>query len=148
MSNSDREIVEYTIDRYEDVMNLMAEIPGVSIRSADSLDATQRYLARNPGLSFLALREGKVIGCAMCGHDGRRGYLQHVVVAVPYRRQGIGNALVERCLRELARLGIAKAHLDVFVTNDEANRYWTNRGWQKREDIHRYSLIRGTDDNA
>jgi ribosomal protein S18 acetylase RimI-like enzyme len=142
------DIIDYTIDRYEDVLALMQATPGVSIRSADSREATERYLARNPGLNFLAVDNGKVVGCAMCGHDGRRGYLQHVVVAARYRRKGLGNALVERCLQGLERLGITKSHLDVFVTNTEANRYWANRGWEKREDINRYSLIRSDDKNA
>jgi ribosomal protein S18 acetylase RimI-like enzyme len=142
------EIIEYTIDRYDDVMALMQQTPGVSVRSADLKEATERYLVRNPGLNFLAVDKGKVIGCAMCGHDGRRGYLQHVIVAVPYRGKGIANALVERCLAGLESLGIVKAHLDVFVTNDVANRYWTRRGWKKREDINRYSLVRGEDKNA
>jgi ribosomal protein S18 acetylase RimI-like enzyme len=142
------EIVEYTIDRYDEVLPLMQGTPGVSIRSADSREATARYLVRNPGLNFLALHDGQVIGCAMCGHDGRRGYLQHVVVAAQHRRKGIAQALVERCLQGLEGLGITKSHLDVFVTNEEANRYWAKRGWGKREDINRYSLIRGGDKNA
>jgi ribosomal protein S18 acetylase RimI-like enzyme len=142
------EIAEYQIGHFDAVLALMKETPGVSIRSADSREATERYLARNPGLNFIAVENGKVIGCAMCGHDGRRGYLQHVVVAVPYRRKGIANALVERCLQGLESLGITKSHLDVFVTNAEANRYWAKRGWEKREDINRYSMIRGGDKNA
>jgi ribosomal protein S18 acetylase RimI-like enzyme len=142
------EIIEYTIDRYDDVMALMQQTPGVSVRSADSKEATERYLARNPGLNFLAVDRRTIIGCAMCGHDGRRGYLQHVIVAVSYRGKGIANALVERCLARLESLGIVKTHLDVFVTNDVANRYWTRRGWEKREDINRYSLVRSEDKNA
>ncbi|HEY0963610.1 MAG TPA: GNAT family N-acetyltransferase [Pseudomonadales bacterium] len=142
------EVIEYRIDRYDDVMALMHDTPGVSVRSADSREATERYLLRNPGLNFVAVDDGVVIGCAMCGHDGRRGYLQHVVVAVPYRGRGVANTLVERCLTGLKRLGILKVHLDVFVTNEFANDYWARRGWKLREDINRYSLIMGDDENA
>lgn len=142
------EITHYTIDYYDDVLSLMQQTPGVSVRSADARDATERYLLRNPGLNFLAVDEGKVIGCAMCGHDGRRGYLQHVVVAASYRGKGIANALVQRCLDGLKALGITKAHLDVFVTNELANTYWKRRGWKLREDINRYSLIMDGDENA
>lgn len=70
-------ILEYTINHYEDVLKLMEKTPGVTIREADSREATARYLARNPSLSFLAVEDGKIIGVAMCGHDGRRGYKQH-----------------------------------------------------------------------
>lgn len=138
----------YTIDRYAEVLDLMQRTPGVSLRDADSREATARYLARNPGLSFIAEAAGAVIGCALCGHDGRRGYLQHVIVEPAYRGHGVANQLVERCLSQLEELGIYKTHIDVFVTNDLANQYWRRRGWQKRDDIYRYSLNRSPNRNA
>ncbi len=49
-----------------------------------------------------------IVGCLMAGHDGRRGYLQHLFVVPERRRAGIGKALIERCLAELERLGIKK----------------------------------------
>jgi ribosomal protein S18 acetylase RimI-like enzyme len=141
-------ICSYTIDRYDDVMALMRRTPGLSIRDADSRPATERYLARNPGMSFLCIDGEQVVGCAMCGHDGRRGYLQHVIVDAAYRGRGIADELVENCLAELGKVGIEKTHIDVFVDNDLANRYWTRRGWQQRHDIYRYSLNRSGRGNA
>ena len=142
------EILPYTIDRYDDVMALMHRIPGVSIRDADSRPATERYLARNPGMSFLGIDNGQVVGCAMCGHDGRRGYLQHVIVDEGHRGKGFADDLVECCLAELRKIGIEKTHIDVFVENDLANRYWTRRGWQRRDDIYRYSMNRSGSANV
>ena len=141
-------IVELTIDRYEDVLRLMKRTPGVSLRDADSKEATARYLERNPGFSFIAEEEGKIVGCAMCGHDGRRGYLQHVIVEQPYRGRGIAHDLISRCLDRLQEAGIMKTHIDVYVTNDVANDYWKKRGWKRRDDIYRYSFLRSTDPNA
>jgi ribosomal protein S18 acetylase RimI-like enzyme len=141
-------LLELTPDRYPEVLALMRRTPGVSVREADSPEAAARYLARNPGLSFIAEADGRVVGCAMCGHDGRRGYLQHVVVEPDYRRRGIARALVERCLDGLAQLGIAKTHLDVLATNAGAHAYWANRGWQRRDDIQRYSFVRSENPNA
>ena len=137
-----------TIADYNQVMALMHATPGVSIRDADSREATERYLARNPDLSFIAERNGQLIGCVMCGHDGRRGYLQHLIVLPEYRRQGIANALVECSLAQLEQLGILKTHIDVFRTNESAQHYWESQGWQLRTDILRYSLIRRADENA
>ena len=137
-----------TIADYDRVIELMRATPGVSIRDADSREATARYLARNPDLSFLAERDGQLIGCVLCGHDGRRGYLQHLIVLPEYRRQGIANALVECCLAQLEQLGIHKTHIDVFRTNELAQNYWESQGWQLRADIMRYSLIRKGGDNT
>lgn len=133
---------------YDAVLELMQNTPGISLRDADSREATERYLERNPGMSFVAEVEGRLVACVMCGHDGRRGYLQHLLVLPEYRRQGIANALVERCLNSLAQLGIHKCHLDVFKTNDSAARYWQGQGWQLRTDIDRYSFTRPGDENA
>lgn len=136
------------ITDYDHVIALMRATPGVSIRDADSREATERYLARNPDLSFVAEHNGQLIGCVLCGHDGRRGYLQHLIVLPEYRRQGIANALVSSCLSQLAQIGIHKTHIDVFRTNELAQNYWESQGWQLRTDILRYSLIHHAGENA
>lgn len=134
---------------YDAVIALMQQTPGVSVRDADSREATARYLARNPGLSFVACdADGALVGCVMSGHDGRRGYLQHLVVLPAQRRRGLANALVEHCLEALAALGIQKTHIDVFKANAPAQAYWASQGWQLREDIHRYSFTRPGHPNA
>jgi ribosomal protein S18 acetylase RimI-like enzyme len=137
-----------TMDDYDAVIALMKNTPGISLRDADSREATGRYLQRNPGMSFVAEIDGSLCACVMCGHDGRRGYLQHLLVLPHCRRQGIGSALVERCLSSLEQQGIFKCHLDVFKTNEVAARYWQSQGWQLRTDIDRYSLARSGNDNA
>ncbi|MBW4634431.1 MAG: GNAT family N-acetyltransferase [Iphinoe sp. HA4291-MV1] len=144
----DIEIVEMTIEHYDAVLELMRQTPGVTLRGADSKEATARYLARNPGLSFIVVDEREVIACALCGHDGRRGYLQHVIVLPCYRKRGIASQLVECCLSKLESIGIFKTHIDVLVDNDLANQYWVKHGWVKRNDINRYSFNRSPDVNA
>ena len=137
-----------TLTDYDAVLQLMRDTPGIALRDADSRESTERYLQRNPDLSFVAEVNGVVCGCIMSGHDGRRGYLQHLLVLPEYRRQGIANALVERCVASLEALGIQKCHLDVFKTNTTAARYWQSQGWKLREDIDRYSFTRVGNENA
>ena len=74
---------------YPALIDLMARSPGVSVRDADSEAAIARFLDRNPGLSFVAERQGVLVGCLMGGHDGRRGYLHHLAVDIDCRRQGV-----------------------------------------------------------
>ncbi|MDB5978767.1 MAG: GCN5-related N-acetyltransferase [Nevskia sp.] len=137
-----------TIADYDAVIELMRQTPGISLRDADSRAATAMYLERNPGLSHIAEARDRIIGCIMCGHDGRRGYLQHLLVVPEFRRQGIANALVEASLRKLGQLGIHKCHIDVLKTNTLASTYWESQGWKLRTDIHRYSFIRSDDENV
>ena len=133
---------------YPEVIDLMRRSPGVSVRDADSAAAIGRYLERNPGLSFVAEREGKIIGCVMGGHDGRRGYLYHLAVAPDCRRLGIGRALVGHALAALAGLGIHKTHIDVYRDNGEGRAFWAAMGWQRRDELDRYSVISGGGANA
>ncbi|SDA96823.1 Ribosomal protein S18 acetylase RimI [Pseudomonas sp. NFACC15-1] len=137
-----------TMDDYDAVIDLMRRTPGVSFRDADSRESTAKYLERNPGMSFVAEVGAVLCGCVMCGHDGRRGYLQHLVVLPQYRRQGIANALVEHCLSSLEKHGILKCHLDVFKTNLTAANYWHSQGWKLRSDIDRYSFTRSDNENV
>ena len=142
------QIVELTIDLYPQVLALMERTPGVCVRDADTAERVAAYLGRNPGMSFVALDDGRVVGCAMCGHDGRRGYLQHVLVEPGHRRAGIATALVARCLVRLGAAGIHKCHLDVLVTNEEAKVFWANRGWKRRDDVQKFSFIMSSNPNA
>lgn len=139
---------EMHIEDHDRVVSLMERTPGITVRTADGIEATERYLERNPGLSFVAERDGELVGCAMAGHDGRRGYLQHVMVAPPHRRRGIARELVNRCLAALTEQGIQKMHLDVMNGNRGAMAFWEHLGWFRRDDLTRYSVIMSGDGNA
>lgn len=148
-SASDTVVVRpMTIADHADLIDLMTQTPGVSVRDADSKASTERYLQRNPGLSFVAEQGGALVGCVMSGHDGRRGYLQHLVVRAEHRNRGVGGTLVEHCLAALEREGILKTHIDVLRTNLSGQRYWAQRGWTLRTDIHRYSFVRSGGENV
>lgn len=137
-----------TIEDYDRLVELFVSTPGVTFRDADSREAIQRYLDRNPSMSFIAEIDSNIAGCVMCGHDGRRGYLQHLVVTPEHRNKGVGASLVSRCIDELSKIGISKTHIFVFKTNALGNSFWANKGWQLRSDINMYSYISGSSDNA
>ena len=120
---------------YEAVMALWTSVEGMGISEADSRASVERFLDRNPGLSFVAEIEGLVAGAVLCGHDGRRGFLYHLAVAPHHRRKGIGSALANRCLAALQALSIDKCHLFVFNDNLEAHEFWEALGWAQRNDL-------------
>ena len=141
-------IREMTIEDYEDIIELFKATPGITVREADSKEATRRYLKQNTGLSFVATDKNSVIGCVMSGHDGRRGYMQHLVVKPKYRGQGIGKALVRASIESLKNAGIAKTHIFVFKSNDPANSFWKKNGWSPRDDINIYSYNVSSNENC
>jgi ribosomal protein S18 acetylase RimI-like enzyme len=114
--------------------------PSIRLRSEDAFAPFCAYLSRNPGLSLVAERDGQVVGSLMVGHDGRRGYLQHLLVAPAFRGQGLAKSMLNEALARLRELGVDKSH--VFVLNDAepALAFWAAQpGWQAREDIQVYS---------
>jgi len=114
-------IREMTIDDYENIIELFKQTPGITLREADSKEGVKNYLLRNPKLNFIAQEDDVTIGCVMCGHDGRRGYLQHLVVHSKFRNKGIGEKLFSKCLTNLKKIGIEKTHIFVFKDNEIAN---------------------------
>ena len=126
---------EFTIEDYYQARALWQASDGLVLRLVDEREPVRRYLARNPGLSFVWAEEARILGTVLCGTDGRRGYLQHLAVAPPHRRQGIGRRLVDAALGALERQGIVKCHLMVLPTNELARAFWMRLGWVERGDV-------------
>lgn len=137
-----------TLDDYAAVMALLANVEGMCMRAADSQENIARYLARNPGMSFVAAEGARIIACVFGGHDGRRGALYHLAVASEMRGRGIARALVEAAVGAIGAAGIEKVHIDVLSNNSPGQAAWRRLGWQQRGDITRFSLIRGSNPDA
>lgn len=129
---------------YDEIAALWESTPGVGISPADSRSEVTRFLERNPGLSHVARNEGRLVGAALCGHDGRRGYISHLAVDVEHRREGIGGLLVARCVQALTRESIEKCHVFVFGDNTEALAFWRDREWVEREELKLLSKLTGS----
>jgi ribosomal protein S18 acetylase RimI-like enzyme len=129
------DIFEFCLDDFQDAIALWKSCEGIGLSSADSKDNLTTYLKRNPGMSFVARSKNAIIAAVLCGHDGRRGYLHHLAVHPDFRNQGIGRALVDKCISALQSIGIQKCHLFIFNSNRDAIRFWEKIGWSYRKDI-------------
>jgi ribosomal protein S18 acetylase RimI-like enzyme len=122
-----------TIRDYPAVLRLWRATPGIGLDDdSDSRAAIGRYLRRNPNLSFVACHNRQLVGAVLSGHDGRRGYLHHLAVLPALRRHGIGSALVNRCLRGLAKANISRCNIFVRGDNPQGLAFWKRRGWTLR----------------
>ena len=75
------------------------------------------------------------------GHDGRRAGLYHVCVQENYRKHGIGQKLVERCLEALKAEKISKVNLIAFKQNEIGNRFWQSLGWKYCDNVNYYEYV-------
>jgi putative acetyltransferase len=128
-------IHEMSIEDYPEIYKLWEMSDNIGLSKADSLHSIKGFLERNPGMSFTAWAEGELIGTVLCGHDGRRGYIHHLMVHPEHRRKGLGKSLVSRCMFALTRIGIQKVHLFVFEDNQSGIKFWESLGWTKRVEL-------------
>ena len=129
-------ILPMTLSDYDDCFALWQATEGMGLSAADSRAAIGRYLERNPGMSFVARDAAdRLVGAVLCGHDGRRGMLHHLAVRADCREQGLGRALVQRCMDALQQQGIDKCHLVVFQQNAGGRVFWQRTGWYERPEL-------------
>ena len=128
-------ILPMTENDLEAVLALWSETEGVGLNESDTLEHLRAYLDRNPGLS-LVVRDGEqIIGAVLCGHDGRRGYLNHLAVRSEYRKRGLGSQMVETCLASLKNIGILRCNIFLFAGNELGDQFWKRHGWSQRSDL-------------
>jgi len=131
------EITEMIIKDYEEVFGLWENTENVGLHDdTDSKEGIDKYLKRNPSLSFVARDNAELIGAVLCGHDSRRGYLHHLAVANNHRKKGLGKTLTQHALAALAKAGINKCHVFVFADNLDGQKFWKTINWTFRTDIY------------
>ena len=120
---------------------LWQETPGVGLSEADERKPIEQFLSRNPGLSFVAYEGEALVGTILCGHDGRRGLIHHLVTAKEFRRRGLGRQLLRAGLQALGAQGIKKkCHLLVFQSNAEGLAFWRAVAATERKELALFSL--------
>lgn len=86
-------------------------------------------LAVDDGLFLVAEDEGRIIGTAMGGYDGHRGWIYSVAVVPDHRGRGIGTGLVSELEARLAAMGCVKVNLQVRTDNTEVIDFYHHLGY-------------------
>ena len=138
------QIREMVAADYPALRGLWESSEGIGLSDADSPAGFEQFLARNRRLSVVAVDEGRVVGGALCGHDGRRGYIHHLAVSLSHRRRGIARGLVTRCLSTLDAEGIQKCLVFVLDDNTAGSTFWEASGWAERVELVVFSSGTGS----
>jgi ribosomal protein S18 acetylase RimI-like enzyme len=90
---------------------------------------------------LVASLESSIVGTAMAGYDGHRGWLYYVGVSEAHRRLGVGSLLLRRIEQELAVAGCPKLNLQVRARNPEAVAFYESLGFQVEERVSMGKLL-------
>ncbi len=112
--------------------------PGIHLRRSDDPDEIEKKLRRDPDLFLIAEIHGEMAGTVIGGFDGRRGMVYHLAVADKFRKQGIGERLMDELESRLKAKGCIRCYLLVAEDNDTAMQFYENRGWARMDTIHTY----------
>lgn len=130
-------------DRINEVLQFWSNMEGVHLHSngEETYDGIKKYLDRNPNCSFVALNHGKIVGAILSGHDGRRGFINHLGVDINFRRKGIATRLLQNVEKNFECLGIKKEALFVLKDNASAQNFYESIGWKEETIVKTYCKL-------
>lgn len=119
-------------------------LPPEEVADAPAMHA--RAWNKRSGDFRLAIVDGVVAGYYSLGNPSSaedRNYIWHLYVDPRMQRRGVGRALHDAALAEIAARGATTAWLDVLRPNAKARTFYTALGWRetKSDTSHGYDLV-------
>ena len=88
-----------------------------------------------PASAVLGLRDGSgaLVGAAMVGEDGHRGWVYYLAVSPAAGRTGLGRQLMGACERWLVARGVPKIQFMVRSDNAAVLGFYEHLGYQRQD---------------
>lgn len=94
-----------------------------------------KKIAAQPDLFVVAMEGDRVVGSALAGYDGYRGWLYRVAVLKSHQRQGVGKLLVREVESRLQALGCSKINLQILGSNEKVAGFYRALGYEVEERV-------------
>jgi Acetyltransferases len=94
-------------------------------------DADLQRAMAGPTSTILVARDdaGSLLGTAMVGHDGHRGWVYYLAVQPSHQRQGVARALMSACEDWVRERGVLKIQLMVRHSNQDVIAFYNALGY-------------------
>ncbi len=86
-------------------------------------------------LFLVAYHSSRLIGTAMAGFDGHRGWVYYVAVHPNYRLKGLGRKLMSKVESGLEDLGCTKLNLQIRSSNSEVMTFYKKLGYNVEDRV-------------
>jgi ribosomal protein S18 acetylase RimI-like enzyme len=113
----------------EKVVSLWRTVFGYETAHNDPSLAIAKKLNANDHLFFVAEDQNQLVGTAMAGYDGHRGWLYAIAVHPDCRRIGVGSRLVHHAEQALVAVGCMKINLQLLATNEATAAFYQSMGY-------------------
>ncbi len=108
-------------------------------RGRDSRDSIREELKRGGAVFRVAEDQHGVLGAVFGTHDGRKGWINRLVVHPDHQRKGIASALVKAVESSLEEMGINIVACLVEDWNRTSRKFFTSVGYVPHDDIQYFS---------
>lgn len=105
------------------------EVAGLTRPWNDPHQEIEHKVAVDDGLFLVAEDDDRIVGTAMGGYDGHRGWIYSVAVDPDHRGRGLGTELVSELESRLAAMGCVKVNLQVRTDNTEVIDFYHHLGY-------------------
>jgi mycothiol synthase len=114
-------------------------------RTPQTFEEWEKFMIRpdsfNPDLWFLAVKDEEIIGTCLCFQHSDMGWIRQLAVKKPYRKLGIGRALLQRSFQAFKKLGLPKAGLAVESENPNAVHFYESAGMVKAVQLDEFMKV-------
>ena len=94
-------------------------------------DDLRRAVQGSASTVLACLDDQRLVGTAMVGHDGHRGWVYYMAVRHDERGRGVGRRLLNACEEWVAARGIPKVQLMVRDDNPAAVSFYERMGYER-----------------
>lgn len=113
----------------EQVISLWRTVFGYETAHNEPSLAIAKKIIANDRLFFVAEDRNLLVGTAMAGYDGHRGWLYAIAVHPGLRRAGLGSRLVRHSEQALVAVGCMKVNLQLLATNEATAAFYKSIGY-------------------
>jgi ribosomal protein S18 acetylase RimI-like enzyme len=133
-------IRKMNISDYDSLITLWKEgdIP-YRPKGRDSKKNIRWQLQQSTSFYFVAEDKGKIVGAILGTHDGRKGWINRLIITSSYRQKGIAKRLIEEVELCLEAIGINIVACLIEDWNTASMQVFQQLGYTKHTDIFYFS---------